>query len=1262
MKTLTHFSVLFALALGESPQIKRGITTQADSIGQGGDISVDIFAPGYIATYIIAILIIGAHLAHMCRRFLAFRSLPASCASFQSERLTQIGFRRSRVGRLTRWSLLLFALWLQVAIVLSIVGHYEGHWVFDPTLPQGAVDWDSYTRIFLMAWSCSILIAVCCRIFRNQLLTFYMLPCELRSAICVQMTQVVVDRNFSKNETAVNHQETIEVHYDEIRYVDFLLRRYIWSEDRKAFVHRLVFTENAPMGSEAAVILHRGGSDMNSVKNRRSYVGKNDIVFNVPSLLRMAVEEISSFFYIYQICSCWLPAYWDYLTVALLTLVLVLVSATIKIRMEYKQKLLLRDMATLKGRVWVKRELSWALLESEDLVPGDLICLSANSENASREVVADCLLVSGHAILDEAALSGETMPVQKFPVPVSDHRRLPEDTENKKYYLFAGTTLLQSGGLSSESGPPGVSDGALAIVSSTGAHTLRGSMIRGLIYGANYKSRLFIELRISVGILALIALIDFFTLSSRFDMSISSMLTAMYSIIGLINPLMAVALVAGELQSAKRLKNNFQHKIHTRDLHRLTIAGRTNVALLDKTGTISKSTLDFHGVVAVANLRLADTISEYPDNSSELSIALALTHSVGLCNKQLIGHQVELRMVETSQQLGWKYGSGLRGACAPNGTGYVVDRLFPFSHETMTMSVIVSNSAGRFVFCKGSFEALKPRCTEVPVEATEVVNRYAEAGCYVIAVATKPISRDLANHEIRREDVETDLRFIGLILFRNELKDDSREAISELQTAGISVKMITGDSIYTGAAVAKLVGIIPPDSRVVFGTINPRTRCVEWKLAGSGTIVSDVSLRSESSVSLCITGEAFALLSSQETSVDLDATKVYGRVSPNQKAEVVKLHMARGDVVATCGDGANDSSCLRASSAGLALCGRTEASISAPFSTDSESLMSLNLLIREARAALCTSLASYQSLVVIGILYCISKSILLFQAAAYQAGLAYLYLDLLTTPLMLYAIVHALPSKKLVGKAPEGSLLGGQLIVSCIWSIFVCITFLILADVIMVSQEWYVPFKAADGVGLEEWQKRGNNFEAALVFIWCAWVYVDVPLTYATGGMHRRPFYTNWRLLLTCCFLFGTTIAVLFVHAGEFGCWFKVACTERESLAASESFVNYFLFPYEKVGGTWWNSDIQSTEYPIGFKVGLFFLLLTMSILHHAGHHLIHTKLVTILHDRLGWDGSCFRRRRKSSVVSGLIKKEATGSTIPDLGDETMKTSLRNVN
>ena len=1214
--------------------------TPTQSVSLDDSVSIGILGAGYITTYVLAFVIVMAYLVHYIRRWSAFSSTVGCRGSLSDEKMTQVGYRFCYVGQSVKFASLAFGGWLQLAMLLAVIGHYKGIWVFDPSIPVGAVDWDSYTRVFLMAWSCSIILAVLCRIFRENLRTFFMMPESLAEASHVKISQVMIDSSDPRGDMAIRHEEILEVSTDNSRNFDFLLCRFTWSNSGK-FVPGSCFDKFGPKGTELEEIYNDGGLGPATLLDRKRCFGRNEIVMQIPSLLRMTIHELSSFFYIYQISACWLPFYWDYISVGFLTLVLVLTSAMIKIIMERREKTMLHSMATLHGSVWAKREGVWGQIQSEEIVVGELVCVTADEDGTAKEILADCVVVAGNAIMDESQLTGETMPIQKFKVPFNGQYRNPDEAENKKYFLFAGTTLLQCGSVDNVDKPPSVKEGTVAIVTSTGANTVRGELIRGLLFGAPIRSTLFVELRYSLAILLLIALIDFLSLNVKFSMSMSSMLTAMYSIVGLINPLMSVALLGGEMKSASRLKkgSHGNPRVFARDVHRLTIAGKVDLVLLDKTGTITKSGLDYYGLVA-PNCDKMVLGSVVPD---ELSCALALAHTVSRCGSRLVGHQVELRMVEAAETIGWKMDADLQNRIDPKGRRWRVEKLFPFSHETMTMSVIVSVGGSRFAICKGSFEAIKTRCVDISAQSAHSADKFAREGCYVLAVGMKELPAEQSSGEVLREDVEVGLQFAGLVMFRNEVKPDSRECILELNSAGIDCAMLTGDSVYTGTAVAQIVGIIPPASTVVIGTINAQTRMTEWRLGENDSIVGDDVVAVDSNMVLCVTGEVYASLRSHGT-LDLVRTKVYGRVSPGQKAEIVRLYSNEDKVVAMCGDGGNDSGALRAAHAGLAINGRAEASVAAPFSTNSESLGALTLLIRESRAALCTSLASYRTLVVVGILYCISKSVLLFQCGGYQAGLAYLYLDMLTTPLVLFAICNAVPSKKLAERSPEGSLLGPEMITAAVWTILVNITFLAIAELVLVNQSWFVPFTT--DVPLHEWQKRGNTFEGGLIFIWSAWVYVDTGLVYSYGSLHRRAVWTNWKLMATVALLFSITLTILFSSSETFTCAFKVNCSDVDQLAATDSFINNFLFYYEKIGGEWYGV-VPTTEYPMSFKIGLFFILLSMSVIHHVGYKVIVMGpfVNKYLREEIGWtDGtSCCRRRRKIKAVNAEYNLKKAG-------------------
>ena len=138
--------------------------------------------------------------------------------------------------------------------------------------------------------------------------------------------------------------------------------------------------------------------------------------------------------------------------------------------------------------------------------------------------------------------------------------------------------------------------------------------------------------------------------------------------------------------------------------------------------------------------------------------------------------------------------------------------------------------------------------------------------------------------------------------------------------------------------------------------------------------------------------------------------RVFGRMTPQQKIQVVRRYAGVAMTVGMCGDGGNDSGALRAAHAGLSLGGSAEASVAAPFSTDAHSLGALVLLMREGRASLCTSFAAYRFLVVRGIVWTQAKNVMLLMSGLYLAPLAYLFIDLLSVSILVWAITQVLVS------------------------------------------------------------------------------------------------------------------------------------------------------------------------------------------------------------------------------------------------------------
>ena len=219
-----------------------------------------------------------------------------------------------------------------------------------------------------------------------------------------------------------------------------------------------------------------------------------------------------------------------------------------------------------------------------------------------------------------------------------------------------------------------------------------------------------------------------------------------------------------------------------------------------------------------------------------------------------------------------------------------------------------------------------------------------------------------------RDKLEQNIDFMGLIVFKNQLKDDTTENIMELKRGATRTIMITGDTALTGVYIGRQCGMVEEGSRVLLGDYNHERDKVIWFDVDEPETFSDVDVddylrdSEHTPVELAVTGKAFHWLVEQDLirKYLLDI-RVFARMTPNGKVQCVQLHMERG-ITAMTGDGGNDCGALRAAHVGIAM-SDAEASIVSPFSTSVRSVKSCVELLRQGRGALATSITNYKYLI-----------------------------------------------------------------------------------------------------------------------------------------------------------------------------------------------------------------------------------------------------------------------------------------------------------
>jgi len=216
-------------------------------------------------------------------------------------------------------------------------------------------------------------------------------------------------------------------------------------------------------------------------------------------------------------------------------------------------------------------------------------------------------------------------------------------------------------------------------------------------------------------------------------------------------------------------------------------------------------------------------------------------------------------------------------SAAQSVAGYVRLGLLPFDHQrTMTSAVVRAPDGSTQLVVKGAPEAVLQRCTEVPATATATLQAQFAAGGRVVAVA----SRNAPAITVPTAADERDLTLSGFLTFLDRPKGAAAASLQRLAALGITVKVCTGDNPLVAEKV-----------------------CTDLGLHSGGTL----------------TGADLTAMDDEALAAAAQATTIFARVSPEQKARLVRLLRRRGRAVGFLGDGVNDALALHAADIGISV-------------------------------------------------------------------------------------------------------------------------------------------------------------------------------------------------------------------------------------------------------------------------------------------------------------------------------------------------------
>jgi predicted P-type ATPase len=485
----------------------------------------------------------------------------------------------------------------------------------------------------------------------------------------------------------------------------------------------------------------------------------------------------------------------------------------------------------------------------------------------------------------------------------------------------------------------------------------------------------------------------------------------------------------------------------------ILVAGKVTMAFFDKTGTLTKQGLDFISVRSCSGSQWSE---KEKNMSEEMATGMAVCHTLTRSKDsgEFVGNPVDRVTFEASGAM-----MGTQDTTDKNGKKVAVVKHFDFDYHRMTQSVVVRNSDNSLTaYVKGSGENIKKVCSQetVPSDFDSILRDSARQGIYQISMACKNIEADIDLQQLTRDEVESNLSFVGVINFKNTLREDTPSVIRQLKGGEVQSIMVTGDSILTGICIGKESGILSENYPVLVGNLSENNEVV-WKTEAEKEIeLPSVETLKTCETQLAISGDAFSMLSSSDPTMARELMgfiRVYGRCTPYDKVAVVSAFVKAGFITMMCGDGGNDCGALKTAHVGVAL-SDAEASTVAPFTSIDKSISSVVEVLREGRCALASSLAAYKYIIMYGQIETLIQVLSAYFAILFSEW-CWVFMDGIWTVSLAFALPLARAEKKLSPTRPTASILGLQTVSSVVG--ILCLNFLVIIGSLFYlwNQDWF---------------------------------------------------------------------------------------------------------------------------------------------------------------------------------------------------------------